>query len=87
MDNKNFTKVFSERLKNLMDEANLTAAQLAEKIGVDENVINNLLSKNINCGVDILRKLVDFFDISTDYILGRVNGKYEYFGMKNLSWH
>lgn len=65
--------VFKERLERLMRENNINQLGLAETIGVTQST----LSRNIN-GIhrpkaEIIEKLANFFNVSTDYLLGKSN--------------
>lgn len=62
--------VFSERLKELREEKELSKQQLAKAIGVSDVAIsrweNNLRVPNIINLVSIAK----FFDVSADYLIG-----------------
>lgn len=62
---------FSERLKELRKNKKLTQKSLAEAIGMSETGVQNyeLEIRIPNAKTIIL--LADFFDVSTDYLLGR----------------
>ena len=45
--------------------------QLADKLGVKKQSISNWENDNIRPSVEMLEKIADFFDVSTDYLLGR----------------
>ncbi|MCL2587474.1 MAG: helix-turn-helix domain-containing protein [Firmicutes bacterium] len=64
--------IFSKRLKNLRKEKSLTYATVAEAIGIDtktywsyENELGEPRQTN-------LVKIADYFGVSLDYLLGRV---------------
>lgn len=59
------------RLKELRLEKNLTQQALAKQIGVSQKAID-FWERNINePKMSYILKLADFFDVSTDYLLGR----------------
>lgn len=62
---------FSERLKKLRIEKNLSQESLAERLGLSRSTISNY-EQNIRVpSVDILNMFADYFDVSIDYLLGR----------------
>ena len=66
--------MFADRIEHLRQSKELNQVQLAEKLGVKKQSISNWENDNIMPSVDMLVKIADFFDVSTDYLLGR-NGK------------
>lgn len=63
--------MFAVRIKNLRQSKELTQVQLAEKLGVKKQSISNWENDNIMPSVDMLVRIADFFQVSTDYLLGR----------------
>jgi len=65
-----------ERLKELRKEKGLKQQDLADKINVSKSSIGMYeVGKRIPPS-DILEKLADFFEVTTDYLMGRTNQKY-----------
>ncbi|MGE7094374.1 helix-turn-helix domain-containing protein [Lysinibacillus sp. NPDC048646] len=62
-----------ERLKQLRKEKNLTQAELGNKINVTKVSISGYESGNRSPDTDTLQRLADFFEVSTDYLLGRTD--------------
>ena len=63
--------VFSERLKELMQEQSLNQVKLAENTGLKQNTISAwLLGKKEPC-ITSLWKLADYFNVDIDYLVGR----------------
>lgn len=60
-----------ERLKDLMDEAEVNAPALAKRINSDPAVITKFLRGDRLPSATTLVKLADFFHCMTDYIIGR----------------
>lgn len=65
--------MLSTRLKALRIEKKLTQKQLAEKINVTHVSISGYESGNRSPDTDTLQRLADYFEVSTDYLLGRTN--------------
>ena len=57
-------------IKNLSRERKTTPTQVFRKIGLSKSFINNLESGS-KPSVESIEKLADYFNVSTDYILGR----------------
>ena len=67
--------MFQERLKTLRLEAKLTQKELAEKLEIGQNTYS-YWEKGIRKPVgENLNKLANFFNVSTDYLLGNSNIK------------
>jgi transcriptional regulator with XRE-family HTH domain len=65
---------FSDRLKELRKRDNITQKALAEIIRVSWRAIQSYeLGTATNPTSDILIKLADYFNVSVDYLLGRVD--------------
>ncbi|CAM3779325.1 helix-turn-helix domain-containing protein [Alkalicoccus chagannorensis] len=62
-----------QRLKRLRKERNLTQQQLGEKIFVSKVSISGYESGERTPDTDNLGKLADFFEVTTDYLMGRTD--------------
>ena len=60
----------SERLKELMDEAELTTQELAKQTGIDQSAISRFLKAERLPNISSLVLLADLFHCTTDYLLG-----------------
>lgn len=65
-----------ERLKILCKEQGISINTLEERLGFGKNVLYSW-NKNIPTGAN-LTKVADYFDVSTDYLLGRTDKKHYY---------
>jgi len=61
---------FSERVKTLRKERSMTQRQVANALGITERSYQRYEAEN-NPNNETLIKLADYFDVSTDYLLGR----------------
>lgn len=59
------------RISKLRKERGITQIQLSRILGVAQNTVSNWENGNRQPDNDTLRKLADYFNASTDYILGR----------------
>lgn len=65
--------LFAERLKELRQERNLSQTALAQIISVSQKAID-YWERGINePKATYIIRLADYFDISSDYLLGREN--------------
>jgi transcriptional regulator with XRE-family HTH domain len=64
---------FSQRLKQLRHERNITQKQLAEAVNLSERGIQNYEMNVREPSMSILIKLADFYDVSIDYITSRTD--------------
>lgn len=62
---------FGDMLSELRHDRNLTQAELALKIYVTPGTISNYESNVHYPDVEKLKQLADFFNVTTDYLLGR----------------
>ena len=62
---------FSDRLKELRTTKKLTQKTIAQAIDVTERAYQDLEYGKYNPNHDNIIKLADYFDVSTDYLLGR----------------
>lgn len=60
-----------EKIKELRLEKELLQKELAQKIHVAANTLSQFESEKANPSYEVLIALADFFEVSTDYLLGR----------------
>lgn len=61
------------RLKDLREDNDFTQTQIAEYLYVKQSTYSQYERGSRNVPIDLLSKLSDFYDVSTDYILGRTD--------------
>lgn len=66
---------FSERIRKLRKENNLTQKELAENIGVDRATVAGYETKGKEPSYSTLRNIANFFGVSIDYLIGNSNIK------------
>lgn len=66
------------RIKNLCDEKKVTFAEVERKIGISNGQIRRW--DNVSPKSETLSKVANYFDVSTDYLLGRTDKK-NYYGL------
>ena len=74
---------FGERIKKLRKQKTLTQEQLAKRLWVTKSIISAYESGSKYPSLDMLIKLSQIFNVSTDYLLG-INKK-QYIDISNLN--
>ena len=64
---------FSERVRELRMEKEMTRKEFAEKLGVLQRNISYWELGQRECSFDMLIKISDVLDVSVDYLLGKVD--------------
>jgi len=66
---------FAERLKELRKKNSLTQKSVADAVGMSDRNYQDLEYGKIKPSYDNIIKLADFFEVTTDYLLGRTDCK------------
>ncbi len=61
------------RLRDMREDNDLTQAQVAEVLGIDQRVYSNYEIGKREIPVHLLIKLSKMYEVSTDYLLGLKN--------------
>lgn len=61
------------KIKELRTAHGLTQVEFAKKLSVSKQAVSNWENNNIQPSIDMLIKIADYFDVTTDYLLGRNN--------------
>ena len=62
--------MLGEQIKKLRMNKGMSQVQLAEKLNVIKQSVSNWENEYIMPSVDMLIKIANFFNVSTDYLLG-----------------
>lgn len=65
--------LFPKRLQALREKRNLSRRTLAELCGLSKNMISLYERGEKAPSIEALVSLADYFEVSTDYLLGRKN--------------
>src|SRR5690625_6278171 len=68
-------KPISKKLTELREEKGYLQKFVADKIGVRSNTLSGYENGNRYPDLDMTLKLAEFYDVSTDYLLGRTNSR------------
>lgn len=64
---------FHERLRALREDNDLTQEQLAETLHISRKTLSNYETGYRTPSIYLVVKIADYFNVSTDYLLGRTN--------------
>lgn len=67
-----------ERIRNLREDLDLSQSKLAEYLGCSQVAYSYYEIGKRALPIDLLCKLADFYNCSTDYLLGRTDEKTPY---------
>ncbi|BAU28987.1 helix-turn-helix protein [Aneurinibacillus soli] len=62
---------FGERIAILRTEKGFSLQKLADELGIEKNALVQYESGELNPNIEDIRKLAEFFDVSTDHLLGK----------------
>lgn len=65
--------MLKDRIFELRTAAGYTQVTLAKMLGVSKQAVSNWENDNIQPSIDMLVRLADTFNVTTDYLLGREN--------------
>ena len=66
-------RIFQERLRLLRSGKGVSQKQVADDIGITEVGYRNYEAGRRKPTFDVLPSIADFFNVSTDYLLGRTD--------------
>lgn len=67
-----------KRIRELREDKNLTQESMARKLNITQRTYSRYENADSMLPLDILVKLADFHDVSTDYLLDRTNIRKRY---------
>ncbi|MBC3797167.1 helix-turn-helix domain-containing protein [Acetobacterium tundrae] len=67
--------IFAVRLRKLMEEPKTTQQELASNVGVTRQAISQYMDGSVQPNIEKFYKIVDYFKVSADYLLGKTNVK------------
>ena len=62
--------MLNEQIRELRNIRGISQIQLAYKLGVTKQSVSNWDNDNILPSIEMLVKIANFFEVSTDYLLG-----------------
>lgn len=64
-----------QRLRDLREDRDMRQTDIADFLGIKQTVYSRYERGFQNIPLEFLIRLADFYNVSTDYILGRTNNK------------
>ncbi len=64
--------MFQKILKELLEERQIKYNAVAQQTGIPVTTLSNYINRGSSPSITQLRLLADFFDVSVDYLIGRV---------------
>ena len=71
LENKN--EIFGKRLKLLRNKIGKNQEEIANAIGVSRARYSHYENNHVEPDIDLIRKLADYHNVDTDYLLGRTD--------------
>ncbi|MFD1435241.1 helix-turn-helix domain-containing protein [Kroppenstedtia eburnea] len=65
--------MIGKRLAYLRKQKNLSMQEIANRLGIAKSTYAGYESDYRQPSLEVINKIADFFDVSTDYLLGRTN--------------
>lgn len=62
--------MLNEQIKKLRLDRGMSQVELAAELGVTKQSVSNWENDNILPSIEMLKKIADYFSVSTDYLLG-----------------
>lgn len=66
-------EMYFQRIRDLREDKDLKQSEVAELLGIKQTVYSRYERGYQNIPLEHLLNLADYYDVSTDYILGRTN--------------
>ncbi|MGN1221744.1 MAG: helix-turn-helix domain-containing protein [Christensenellales bacterium] len=66
-------KVFADRFRELRQETGLAQDKLALELKIGKSTVSYYETERSEPTISVLNKIADYFDVSTDYLLGRTD--------------
>lgn len=65
--------MYFQRLRDLREDKDMKQVEIADMLGIQQTVYSRYERGFQNIPIEHLLKLADFYNVSTEYILGRTN--------------
>lgn len=62
-------RTIGEKIKDLLDEKDIQAKELAEYIGVTQSAMSNYLNNKRDISAQTIAKIAEYLNVTTDFIL------------------
>lgn len=72
------------RIKDLREDSDITQQTIADYLNIKQNTYSQYENGQRQLPIDILIKIAEYYDVSTDYLLGLTNEKNPYPRIKSI---
>ena len=72
------------RIKDLREDSDITQQTIADYLNIKQNTYSQYENGQRQLPIDILIKIAEYYDVSTDYLLGLTNEKNPYPKIKSI---
>ncbi|GHV48359.1 hypothetical protein FACS189499_07600 [Clostridia bacterium] len=73
----NYRQNFSQKLKEIRKSRNISTYTLANVLGITHQNVSSLENSKSSPSFEVLCKLADYFNVSLDYLVGRIDNSDE----------
>ncbi len=73
IQNKDVIFVFYDKYANLCKEKGISPSKAAEEIGINKASVTNWKKRGYTPRAEILHRIADYFGVTVDYLLGKVD--------------
>lgn len=74
---------YNEIIKSLREDKDLNQSQLSKIFNISQQTLSQYETKRRTLPIEILKKYAEYFNVSTDYILGLTNDPKPHWNIKN----
>lgn len=67
--------MLNEKIKKLRQSYNISQVELAQRLGVTKQCVSNWENDNVLPSIEMLVKIAEQFNVTTDYLLGLENNQ------------
>lgn len=79
--------MFAKRIENLREKEKITQKNLAVKLGIARTTYSGYENGAREPDLETLKKIADYFEVSTDFLVGRTDDPHMYFSDEYKKLH
>lgn len=72
-----YVETFAQKLKKAREDTGFTQREVAKETGITQSVLARYETGKLEPNIEVLGILIDFYNVSADWILGTKGGKEE----------
>lgn len=70
-----YVETFAQKLKKAREDTGFTQREVAKETGITQSVLARYETGKLEPNIEVLGILIDFYNVSADWILGTRGGK------------